>query len=489
MKYLSDMETDQTLVMNSGHPLGMYPSFKSSPRLIISNGMVIPNYSKREDYDRIVDVRGLLTAVNDDIARRPVSSAVLYLRPAFINVCLLNSPQQKQTSGLGGMSGAQAKAATIAGCISVIAEVCEEALLKRQAQGWLNEIISDLDLLIDRIRVAKTDKIVTSIGYFGNIVDLWERLVVEYDKTQQVLVELGSDQTSCHNPFNGGYYPSGLTVKEAQNMMKSDANKFKQLCQQSLVRQINAINRLSQTGLYFWDYGNAFLLEASSSCDPKDLDITDNIALNVLKQLVERDGIPKEVKDNYMDNIKWISEAKEHKLVVGSQARILYSDQIGRVSIGLAFNEAIKNKTIKSPIILSRDHHDVSGADSPFRETSNIYDGSAFTADMAVSTVIGNSGRGCTWVALHNGGGVGLGEVINCGFGLVLDGSQESHDKVVNILGWDVLTLFIHYLPHSAASTRPLVNRKQTIQDIMLHNSKVRVTLPNEVDDNVVNHL
>ncbi|CAG2110382.1 unnamed protein product, partial [Medioppia subpectinata] len=418
--------------------------------------MVIPNYSSREEYDRFfalgVSMYGQMTA-----------GSYCYIGPQGIvhgtTITVINAGRKYLgtndlrgvvfvTSGLGGMSGAQAKAATIAGCVGVIAEVCEEALLKRRAQGWLDEIVSDLDLLIDRIRDAKRNKIATSIGFFGNIVELWERLAVEYDKTKELLVELGSDQTSCHNPFNGGYYPIGLTVKEAQSLMKTDSNQFKQLCEQSLVRQIAAINRLSQTGLYFWDYGNAFLLEAHragadvgavntafglqfkypsyvqhimgdifslgfgpfrwicSSCDPKDLEITDKIALNVLKELSQKDNIPKEVKDNYLDNIKWITEAKDHNLVVGSEARILYSDQIGRVSIGLAFNEAIKNKTIQSPIILSRDHHDVSGADSPYRETSNIYDGSAYTADMAVSTVMGNAGRGCTWVALHNGGGL-----------------------------------------------------------------------------------
>jgi urocanate hydratase len=458
MNYLANMEEDQTLVMNSGHPLGLYPSFNSSPRLMISNGMVIPNYSKREDYDRFfalgVTMYGQMTA-----------GSYCYIGPQGIvhgtTITIMNAARKYLglhdlkgivfvTSGLGGMSGAQAKAAIISGCIGVIAEVSEEALLKRQAQGWLMEIISDLDILIERIRFAKINKIVTSIGYFGNIVDLWERLVIEFDKSKEVLVELGSDQTSCHNPFNGGYYPVGVTYTEAQLLMKEDPKRFKELCIQSLIRQINAINKLSESGMYFWDYGNAFLLEAyragadvgakntaygvqfrypsyvqhimgdifslgfgpfrwiCSSCDPKDLDLTDRIALNVLKDLSNREGIPKEVKDHYLDNIKWITDAKAHNLVVGSQARILYSDQIGRVSIALAFNEAVKNKSIRSPVIVSRDHHDVSGADSAYRETSNIYDGSAFTADMAVNTVIGNAGRGATWVAIHNGGGIPL---------------------------------------------------------------------------------
>ncbi|XP_054167015.1 urocanate hydratase-like [Oppia nitens] len=533
MKYLSNMETDQTLVVNSGHPLGLYPSFSWSPRLVISNGMVVPNYSKREDYDRFfalgVSMYGQMTA-----------GSYCYIGPQGIvhgtTITIINAGRKYLqtndlrgtvflTSGLGGMSGAQAKAAVIAGCVGVIAEVCEDALLKRQAQGWLNEIISDLDTLIKTIRLAKSNKIATSIGYLGNIVDVWERLVKEYEKTNEILVELGSDQTSCHNPFNGGYYPVDLTVEEAQTMMKNDNKKFKQFCQQSLIRQINAINRLSQSGLYFWDYGNAFLLEAyragadvgavntafgiqfryssyvqhimgdifslgfgpfrwiCSSGDPQDLDTTDNIALNVLKELSERDGLPKHIKDHYFDNIKWISEAKQHNLVVGSQARILYSDQIGRVSIGLAFNEAIKNKIIKSPIILSRDHHDVSGADSPYRETSNIYDGSAFTADMAITTVIGNSGRGATWVALHNGGGVGFGEAINCGFGLILDGSQESHNKVLNILSWDVL----NGVSRRSWSGNQLA--KETIKDIMQNNSKLCVTIANEVADDIISDL
>lgn len=456
MKYLSEMDSEQTLVMNSGHPLGLFPSLSSSPRLIISNGMVVPNYSKREDYDRYF-------AMNVSMYGQMTAGSYCYIGPQGIvhgtTITLINAGRKYLntndlrgkvfvTSGLGGMSGAQAKAATIAGCVGVIAEVSEEALLKRQAQGWLKEIISDLDFLVERIRFAKVNKLSTSIGFFGNIVDLWERLVIEFDKTHEVLVELGSDQTSCHNPFNGGYYPVGLTLQESLNLMKNDSKKFEQICKQSLIRQINAINQLSQNGLYFWDYGNAFLLEAQragadvgavntafgiqfrypsyvqhimgdifslgfgpfrwicSSNDPKDLKITDEIALNCLKKLVQREDIPKQVKDNYNDNIKWISEAEDNKLVVGTQARILYCDQMGRVTIGMAFNEAVKEKIIKSPIIVSRDHHDVSGADSPFRETSNIYDGSAFTADMAVSTVIGNAGRGATWVALHNGGGM-----------------------------------------------------------------------------------
>ena len=456
MQYLTNMESDQTLVMNSGHPLGVYPSFSVSPRAIISNGMVVPNYSKREDYDRMF-------ALNVSMYGQMTAGSYCYIGPQGIvhgtTITVINAGRKYLktndlsgvvfvTSGLGGMSGAQAKAAVIAGCVGVIAEVCEEALLKRHAQGWLNEVVSDLDVLIETIRFAKAKMLSTSIGYHGNVVDLWERLALEYEKSNQVLVELGSDQTSCHNPFNGGYYPVGLTVEQSHQLMKSDPKQFKQVCQQSLIRQIDAINRLSQTGLYFWDYGNAFLLEAHragadvgavntefgllfrypsyvqhimgdifslgfgpfrwicASNDPKDLHTTDAIALSVMKRLAQREGIPKEVKDNYLDNIKWISEAEGHNLVVGSQARILYCDQMGRVSIAQAFNEAVNNKTIRGPVIVSRDHHDVSGADSPYRETSNIYDGSAFTADMAVSTVIGNAARGATWVALHNGGGI-----------------------------------------------------------------------------------
>lgn len=459
MQYLANMDSDQTLVMNSGHPLGVYPSFGSSPRAIISNGMVVPNYSKREDYDRMF-------ALNVSMYGQMTAGSYCYIGPQGIvhgtTITVINAGRKYLktndlsgvvfvTSGLGGMSGAQAKAAVIAGCVGVIAEVCEEALLKRHEQGWLNEVISDLDVLIQRIRSAKASKLSTSIGYHGNVVDLWERLVKEYETTQEVLVELGSDQTSCHNPFNGGYYPVGLTVEEAQQLMKNDPKHFKHVCQQSLIRQITAINRLSERGLNFWDYGNAFLLEAHragadvgarntefglvfrypsyvqdimgdifslgfgpfrwicASNEPKDLQTTDAIALRVMKKLAQREGIPKEVEDNYLDNIRWISEAESHNLVVGSQARILYCDQIGRVSIAQAFNEAVNDtKIMRGPVIVSRDHHDVSGADSPYRETSNIYDGSALTADMAVSTVIGNAGRGATWVALHNGGGIHL---------------------------------------------------------------------------------
>ncbi|KIH63210.1 urocanate hydratase [Ancylostoma duodenale] len=426
LRYLAQMTSKQTLVLYSGHPLGLFPSHADAPRVTITNGMItIMNAGRR--YLGVDELAGKV----------------------FV------------TAGLGGMSGAQPKAATIAGCISVTAEVCADALLKRYKQGWLDEYSSDLSEIVNLIRKYRKEKKTRSIGYLGNIVDLWERLAAEPDH----LVDLGSDQTSLHNPFLGGYYPVGISVEEANTMMTSEPERFKKLVQSSLLRHIAAIDTLAARGMHFWDYGNAFLVECQraganmrhpkakddktfrypsymqdimgdifsmgfgpfrwvcTSQKPEDLQQTDNIACEVIQELM-KNKVPEHVKQQYFDNKKWIEGAAENRLVVGSQARILYSDQEGRIAIALAFNEAVKNGRVSAPIVLSRDHHDVSGTDSPFRETSNIMDGSALTADMAVQNVIGDSFRGATWVSLHNGGGVGWGDVINGGFGMLLDGSE-----------------------------------------------------------------
>ncbi|XP_077993367.1 urocanate hydratase-like [Glandiceps talaboti] len=526
MHYLSRMTEDQTLVMYSGHPQGLFPSHSQAPRVIITNGMVVPNYSSREDYDRMfalgVTMYGQMTA-----------GSYCYIGPQGIvhgtTITVMNAGRQYLgvgdlsgkvflTSGLGGMSGAQAKAAVISGCVGVIAEVSKEALMKRHKQGWLVEVTDNLDDLMRRIREAKRNKSPTSIGYHGNIVDVWERLVSEYESTGEMLVELGSDQTSCHNPFNGGYYPVQLSFDEANEVMHTDPDRFKNLVQESLRRQVAAINKLSDNGLYFWDYGNAFLLEASragadvkkegdttgtrfrypsyvqdimgdifsmgfgpfrwvcTSADSNDLATTDEIATTVLEDII-KEGVPESTKQQYQDNIKWITQASQHDLVVGSQARILYSDQQGRVAIATAFNQAVHEGRLKAPVVISRDHHDVSGTDSPFRETSNIYDGSAFCADMAVQNVIGDSFRGATWVSLHNGGGVGWGEVINGGFGLVLDGTEQAGEKAKMMLGWDVSNGV------TRRSWAGNTNAKETICRAMELNSKLKVTIPHQVQD------
>lgn len=424
------------------------------------------------------------------------------------------------TSGLGGMSGAQAKAAVIVGCIGVIAEVDKAALVKRHRQGWLMEVTDSLDHCIARLREARKKKEVLSLGYHGNVVDLWERLVHELDTTGELLVDLGSDQTSCHNPFNGGYYPVQLSFSEAQSLMSSNPAAFKHLVQESLRRHVSAINRLAQEKFFFWDYGNAFLLEAQragadvekkganktefrypsyvqhimgdifsqgfgpfrwvcTSGNPQDLTVTDHLATSVLEKAIA-DGVKASVKLQYMDNIRWIREAAKHQLVVGSQARILYSDQKGRVAIAVAINQAIASGKIKAPVVLSRDHHDVSGTDSPFRETSNIYDGSAFCADMAVQNFVGDACRGATWVALHNGGGVGWGEVINGGFGLVLDGTPEAEQKARMMLSWDVS----NGVARRCWSGNP--KAYEIICQTMQENSGLVVTLPHEVADEQV---
>ncbi|XP_064632889.1 urocanate hydratase-like [Lineus longissimus] len=529
MHYLSQMTEEQTLVMYSGHPQGLFPSHSMAPRLIITNGMVIPNYSSREQYDKMfalgVSMYGQMTA-----------GSYCYIGPQGIvhgtTLTVLNAGRKYLglddlrgkvfvTSGLGGMSGAQAKAAVIAGCIGVIAEVSHEALQKRHKQGWLKEVTDDLDALIATLRKYRREGRVTSIGYHGNIVDLWEKFASELDSTGELLVELGSDQTSCHNPYLGGYYPVQLGYDEAREVMHQDPSRFKNLVQESLRRQIAAINKLSDNGLRFWDYGNAFLLEASragadvkkeddtlgtefrypsyvqhimgdifsmgfgpfrwvcTSAQGEDLAKTDELATAVMEGIIETKGaqLPNHVKQQYADNIRWIKEAGKHKLVVGSQARILYSDQEGRVALALAFNQAVADRRLQGPVVISRDHHDVSGTDSPFRETSNIYDGSAFCADMAVQNAIGDSFRGATWVALHNGGGVGWGEVINGGFGLVLDGSEQAAERAERMLAWDVS----NGVARRCWSGNN--NAKEAICRAMDQDSKLKVTLPNRVQD------
>ncbi|MBF0952805.1 MAG: urocanate hydratase, partial [Alloprevotella tannerae] len=470
MKYLSEMTDEQTLVMYSGHPLGLFPSHKNAPRVVVTNGMVIPNYSKPDDWERNnalgVTQYGQMTA-----------GSYMYIGPQGIvhgtTITVLNAARKQMgsnkrqdgikgmlfiSSGLGGMSGAQPKAGNIAGVVSVVAEINPHAAQKRHAQGWVDELHSDLDELIPAIRKAVAEKRTVSMAYVGNVVDLWERLAAE-----EIHVDLGSDQTSLHNPWAGGYYPVGMTLEESNDMMAADPDQFRERVQESLRRQVTAINKLTSKGMYFFDYGNAFLLQSQragadivgsngkfrypsyvqdimgpmffdygfgpfrwvcTSGDPKDLETTDRIAAEVMEKI--RREAPEEIVGQMDDNIHWIKEAGRNRLVVGSQARILYADAEGRAKIAAAFNEAIKKGEISKPVVLGRDHHDVSGTDSPFRETSNIYDGSQFCADMAIQNVIGDSFRGATWVSIHNGGGVGWGEVINGGFGLLIDGSEDS---------------------------------------------------------------
>lgn len=525
MHYLSEMTEEQTLVMCSGHPQGLFPSSPSAPRAVVTNGMVIPNYSSRDMYDKLfalgVTMYGQMTA-----------GSYCYIGPQGIvhgtTIVVLNAGRRHLgvndlqgkvfvTAGLGGMSGAQAKAAVIAGCIGVVAEVDEAALKKRHEQGWLMEYSSDVDQCVDMIRKARELKKPSSLGYHGNVVDLWERLVQEYKKTGDLLVELGSDQTSLHNPFNGGYYPVQVTFEEGKRIMKREPERFKALVQESLRRQVAAINELTDGGMFFWDYGNAFLLEASRAgadvnkesaplgvfrypsyvqdimgdifslgfgpfrwvCTTglaADLATTDDIAKKVFREIIA-EGLSADVQAQYEDNLKWIEEAHQHNLVVGSQARILYSDQRGRVALAEAFNKAIREEILSGCVIISRDHHDVSGTDSPYRETSNVYDGSSFCADMAVQNVIGDSFRGATWVALHNGGGVGWGEVINGGFGLLLDGSEEASKRARMMLSWDV---------NNGVARRCWsgnVHAKHAICKAMEENGLLKVTIPNQVED------
>lgn len=482
MQYLSEMKEDQTLVLYSGHPLGLFPSHLDAPRVVVTNGMVIPNYSGKANYDK-------MAALGVTSYGQMTAGSFMYIGPQGIvhgtTITLLNagrlhlglSPEEGLegklfvTSGLGGMSGAQPKAAEITGAVSITAEVNEKALRTRQAQGWLNTFSAEVDEVIDIALKAQAERNPLSIGFLGNIVDLWERLV-----ERDIKVDLGSDQSSLHNPYLGGYYPAGLSLEESNKLMTQNPDRFKSEVQSTLRRHVKAINKLSERGMYFWDYGNAFLLEASradaenilqedgrftypsyvedimgpvcfdlgfgpfrwvcTSGDQGDLQETDRIAAEVLR--IQAKSATKEIKQQILDNLRWIENAKENRLVVGSQARILYADRFGRIAMALAFNQAIKSGQISAPIVLGRDHHDVSGTDSPYRETANIYDGSSFTADMAVQNFVGDAFRGATWISLHNGGGVGWGEVVNGGFGLLLDGSDDAARRAQQMLCWDV---------------------------------------------------
>ena len=520
MKYLSEMTDHQTLVMYSGHPLGLFPSHPGAPRVVVTNGMVIPNYSKPDDWERDnalgVSQYGQMTA-----------GSYMYIGPQGIvhgtTITVLNAARRVMqgrkdciplfvSSGLGGMSGAQPKAGNIAGVVSVIAEINPKAAEKRYEQGWVDELHTNLDELIPAVRKAVAERRTVSMAYVGNVVDLWERLANE-----DIEVNLGSDQTSLHNPWAGGYYPVGLTFEESKRMMADDPARFKQCVEASLRRQVTAINRLTARGMYFFDYGNAFLLQSSragadimlpdgrfrypsyvqdimgpmffdygfgpfrwvcTSCDPHDLEVTDRLATEVLED--ERRHAPADIANQLDDNIHWIREAGRNHLVVGSQARILYADCEGRTRIALAFNDAVRRGELHAPVVLGRDHHDVSGTDSPFRETSNIYDGSQFCADMAIQNVIGDSFRGATWVSIHNGGGVGWGEVINGGFGMVVDGSDQADRNIREMLFWDV---------NNGITRRAWARNQGSIDAIrreMDRTPDLQVTLPNFVDDNII---
>ena len=523
MKYLATMTDEQTLVLYSGHPMGLFPSHPDAPRVVVTNGMVIPNYSARDDWERFnalgVSQYGQMTA-----------GSFMYIGPQGIvhgtTITVMNAGRKQLakgetdlrgkvfvSSGLGGMSGAQPKAAVIAGVVGVVAEINPKAVHTRHSQGWVDEVYTSLDELIPRIRRASQNKEAVSLAYQGNIVDLWERLVQE-----QVDVQLGSDQTSLHNPFAGGYYPVGLSFDESNRMMAEQPDLFKEKVYESLRRHVKAVNAMTARGMYFFDYGNAFLLESSragaeitkpngdfiypsyvqdimgpmffdygfgpfrwvcTSSNPSDLATTDAIAIEVLEDIART--APAEIQGQLHDNIHWIREAGRNNLVVGSQARILYADSEGRIKIAEAFNRAIAQGRISAPIVLGRDHHDVSGTDSPYRETSNIYDGSRFTADMAVHNVIGDSFRGATWVSIHNGGGVGWGEVINGGFGMVLDGTPEADRRLHSMLLWDV---------NNGIARRSWARNEGAIFAIkreMARTPLLQVTLPNLADDEIVN--
>ena len=525
MQYLSEMTDRQTLAMYSGHPMGLFPSHKNAPRVVVTNGMMIPNYSKQDDWEKFnalgVTQYGQMTA-----------GSYMYIGPQGIvhgtTITVLNAGRKIAkhgedlsgklflTSGLGGMSGAQPKAGTLAGCITVCAEVNPKITEIRLSQGWVNEKITDLNELVTRVKKAKTAKEIVSIAYLGNIVEVWEKFA-----EVGLYADLGSDQTSLHNPWAGGYYPVGITFEDANKMMAENPALFKEKVQESLRRQVMAINKHTANGTYFFDYGNAFLLESSragadvmakngidfkypsyvqdimgpmcfdfgfgpfrwvcTSANPTDLEKTDAIAIQVLETI--KKTAPNEIQQQLADNVKWIKGAQQNKLVVGSQARILYADAEGRTKIAQAFNNAIKNNEISAPIVLGRDHHDVSGTDSPYRETSNIYDGSQFTADMAIQNVIGDSFRGATWVSIHNGGGVGWGEVINGGFGMVLDGSIESEKRLKSMLFWDV---------NNGISRRNWARNEGAtfaIKRAMEVEPDLKVTIPNLVDDSVMKKL
>ena len=522
MKYLSEMTDSQTLVMYSGHPLGLFPSHPDAPRVVVTNGMVIPNYSKPDDWERMnalgVSQYGQMTA-----------GSYMYIGPQGIvhgtTITVMNAARKRFTggrtsargmlfvsSGLGGMSGAQAKAGNISGVVSVIAEINPKAARKRHEQGWVDELHDSLDELIPRIRKAVADKETVSLAYVGNVVDLWERLADE-----GVKVDLGSDQTSLHNPWAGGYYPVGLSYEESNRMMAEEPQRFRKHVQESLRRQVAAINRLAAEGMYFFDYGNAFLLESSragadvmredgsfrypsyvqdimgpmffdygfgpfrwvcTSGKPEDLEMTDRLAAEVLEDMCRT--APGSIRGQLEDNLHWIREAGPNRLVVGSQARILYADCEGRTRIALAFNKAIAEGRISAPVVLGRDHHDVSGTDSPYRETSNIYDGSNLTADMAVQNVIGDSFRGATWVSIHNGGGVGWGEVINGGFGMVIDGSEDAARHIREMLFWDV---------NNGIARRSWARNDGAVEAIrreMERTPQLRVTLPSFADGELI---
>lgn len=527
MKYLAEMTDEQTLSMYSGHPMGLFPSHKDAPRVVVTNGMVIPNYSKQDDWERFnalgVSQYGQMTA-----------GSYMYIGPQGIvhgtTITVMNAARKQLkargiagtrenmkgmlfvTAGLGGMSGAQPKAGNIAGVVSVTAEINPLAARKRYDQGWVDELHENLDELIPRVRKAMENKETVSLAYVGNVVDLWERLAAE-----NIPVDLGSDQTSLHNPWAGGYYPVGQTFEESVKMMAEEPEKFREAVRASLRRHVAAINRLSAGGMYFFDYGNAFLLESSRagadilkadgtfrypsyvqdimgplyfdygfgpfrwvcmSERPEDLAKSDEIAVNILKK--ELETAPEEIQGQLNDNIHWIEEAGSNHLVVGSQARILYADCEGRTKIALAFNEAIRKGEITAPIVLGRDHHDVSGTDSPFRETSNIYDGSRFTADMAIQNVIGDGFRGATWVSIHNGGGVGWGEVINGGFGMVIDGSADSDRHITQMLFWDV---------NNGIARRSWARNEgaeHAIMREMERTPELTVTVANHTDENIV---
>jgi urocanate hydratase len=523
MQYLATMTDEQTLVMYSGHPMGLFPSHKDAPRVVVTNGMVIPNYSSQEDWEKFnalgVSQYGQMTA-----------GSYMYIGPQGIvhgtTITVMNAARKVAkpgedpfkgklfvSSGLGGMSGAPPKAGHIAGVISVVAEVNPAAAHKRHDQGWVDELIDDIDALIDRVKKAKAAKETVSIAYLGNVVDVWEK----FDEAG-LFIDLGSDQTSLHNPWAGGYYPVSLTFEEANEMMANEPEKFKEEVRKSLRRQAAAINNHTAKGTYFFDYGNAFLLEASragadvmaengidfrypsyvqdimgplffdygfgpfrwvcTSGKAEDLDLTDKIAADVLEELMNESPDP--IRSQMADNIQWIKGAKQNRLVVGSQARILYADAEGRIRIAAEFNKAIKDGRISAPVVLGRDHHDVSGTDSPYRETSNIYDGSKFTADMAIHNVIGDSFRGATWVSIHNGGGVGWGEVINGGFGMVLDGSEDADRRLRQMLFWDV---------NNGISRRSWARNDGAmfaIKRAMEKTPGLKVTLPNIADDELL---
>lgn len=526
MKYLSEMTDEQTLVMYSGHPLGLFPSHKNAPRVVVTNGMVIPNYSKPDDWERMnalgVSQYGQMTA-----------GSYMYIGPQGIvhgtTITVLNAARMQMkkepgrkdihgmlfvSSGLGGMSGAQPKAGNIAGVVSVVAEINPKAAQKRYDQGWVDELHSDLNELIPAIRKAVEECKTVSMAYVGNVVDLWERLAEE-----NIKVDLGSDQTSLHNPWAGGYYPVDMTFEESKQMMAENPELFRERVQASLRRQVAAINKLTERGMYFFDYGNAFLLQSEragadimaadgkfrypsyvqdimgpmffdygfgpfrwvcTSGKPEDLAVTDRLAVEVLEEICKT--APEEIQHQMEDNIHWIKEAGRNHLVVGSQARILYADAEGRAKIALAFNEAIKKGEITRPVVLGRDHHDVSGTDSPFRETSNIYDGSQFCADMAVQNVIGDSFRGATWVSIHNGGGVGWGEVINGGFGMMIDGGEDSARHIREMLFWDV---------NNGIARRSWARNEGSIHSIereMERTPNLKVTMPNFVDDEIIDN-